>query len=288
MRPAVVVRRARGAGRSAYSIRHRLQCSSGCEIRRQTPFIPRCWIPVCKCWPRRCRTEGTNSGRKRTYLPSGVASLRFLAQPGARLFSYCVVRPGHSLGKEYLEADIRLLDEDGCVVCELLEFRVKLVAGETDREARENPADLLYDVAWVAKRLAAPTELRGDEAVLLVCPRGSRRRWRRRWPLISNHTGRIAQSWAGGIRQTAAPEIAAISFIFRALISATSPSAGGNRSKRKRAVGRDAAVRAVADSRRQWRKAPPVDRDSRGAGRRKRAGANFAGPDSAVGIGEID
>jgi acyl transferase domain-containing protein/acyl carrier protein len=118
--------------------------------------------------------EGTNSGRKRIYLPSGVASLRFLAQPGARLFSYCVVRPGHTLGKEYLEADIRLLDEDGCVVCELLKFRVKLVAGEADREARENPADLLYDVTWVAKKSAAPRNPLASEASswLLLADRG--------------------------------------------------------------------------------------------------------------------
>jgi phthiocerol/phenolphthiocerol synthesis type-I polyketide synthase C len=99
--------------------------------------------------------EDTNgAGRKWTYLPSGVASLRFLARPEARLFSHCVVRPGSSLGTEFLEADIRLLDEEGCVACELLGFRVKLVSRETDREARENPADLLYDVTWVAKRPA--------------------------------------------------------------------------------------------------------------------------------------
>ncbi len=99
--------------------------------------------------------DRTGSGRKWTYLPTGVASLRFLARPDARLFSYCIVRPGSSLGTEFLEADIRLLDEDGCVAAELLGFRVKLVSGETDREARENPGDLLYDVTWVTKRPAA-------------------------------------------------------------------------------------------------------------------------------------
>jgi acyl transferase domain-containing protein/acyl-CoA synthetase (AMP-forming)/AMP-acid ligase II/acyl carrier protein len=107
--------------------------------------------------------DRTGSGRKRTYLPAGVTSLRFLARPDARLFSHCVVRPGSSLGTEFLEADIRLLAEDGCVVCELLGFRVKLVSGETDRDASVNPGELLYDVVWVEKRAAAARNSNGSE-----------------------------------------------------------------------------------------------------------------------------
>ncbi|HLJ24240.1 MAG TPA: SDR family NAD(P)-dependent oxidoreductase [Candidatus Acidoferrales bacterium] len=118
--------------------------------------------------------DAANSARKRIYLPSGVAGLRFLAQPDSRLFSHCVVRPGHDLGKEFLEADIRLLDQDGCVVCELQKFRMKLVAGEADREARENPADLLYDITWVAKKSAAPRNLGAPQAAswFLLADRG--------------------------------------------------------------------------------------------------------------------
>jgi acyl transferase domain-containing protein/acyl-CoA synthetase (AMP-forming)/AMP-acid ligase II/acyl carrier protein len=100
--------------------------------------------------------DTTASARKWTYLPSGVANLRFLARPDARIFSHCVVRPGSSLGADFLDVDIRLLDEDGCVTGELLGFRVKLVARELDRESRENPGDLLYDVSWVAKRPVVP------------------------------------------------------------------------------------------------------------------------------------
>jgi acyl transferase domain-containing protein/acyl-CoA synthetase (AMP-forming)/AMP-acid ligase II/NADPH:quinone reductase-like Zn-dependent oxidoreductase/NAD(P)-dependent dehydrogenase (short-subunit alcohol dehydrogenase family)/acyl carrier protein len=107
--------------------------------------------------------DRTGSGRKRIYLPAGVASLRFLTQPGALLFSHCVVPPSSSLGTEFLDVDIRLLDEDGCVTCELLGFRVKLVSGETDREARENPGDLLYDVTWVTKRPVASLNSNGSE-----------------------------------------------------------------------------------------------------------------------------
>jgi len=107
--------------------------------------------------------ERNGAARKVTYLPSAVSTVRFMARPDAgsdanpdaRLFSHCVIRRGSALGAEFLEADIRLLDQDGCVVGELLGFRVKRVAGEADREARENPADLLYDLSWTAKKAPA-------------------------------------------------------------------------------------------------------------------------------------
>jgi acyl transferase domain-containing protein/acyl-CoA synthetase (AMP-forming)/AMP-acid ligase II/NADPH:quinone reductase-like Zn-dependent oxidoreductase/acyl carrier protein len=119
--------------------------------------------------------DRTGSGRKRTYLPTGLTSLRFWARPDARIFSHCVVRPGSSLGAEFLEVDIRLLDEGGCVTGELLGFRVKLVSGETDREARENPGDLLYDVTWVTKRPVASQkrpECSGPSSWFVLADRG--------------------------------------------------------------------------------------------------------------------
>jgi acyl transferase domain-containing protein/acyl-CoA synthetase (AMP-forming)/AMP-acid ligase II/acyl carrier protein len=108
--------------------------------------------------------DKTESIRKWTYLPTGVTTLRFLSRPNeTRLFSHCVVRPGSSLGTEFLEADIRLLDEDGRVICETLGFRVKLVAGEADRDVRENPGEFLYEVTWVAKRPISSRNMNGSE-----------------------------------------------------------------------------------------------------------------------------
>jgi len=107
--------------------------------------------------------DEAHSAGKWTYLPVGVANLRFLARPNARLFSHCVLRPESELGTEFLVADIRLLDEDGCVTCEILGFKVKLIAGETGREASENPGDLLYDVTWTAKRPDPPQNSNGLE-----------------------------------------------------------------------------------------------------------------------------
>jgi acyl transferase domain-containing protein/acyl-CoA synthetase (AMP-forming)/AMP-acid ligase II/acyl carrier protein len=99
--------------------------------------------------------DKSETGRKWIYLPVGVASLRFVARPGPRIFSHAVIRNESALGTEFLEADIRLLGEDGSVVGELLGFRAKLVSGDAEREARENPDDLLYDISWIEKRSVA-------------------------------------------------------------------------------------------------------------------------------------
>ena len=108
--------------------------------------------------------ESSNgSGRKRMYLPVGVASLRFLARPSSRLFSHCVVRPSSDLGMEFLVADICLLDEKGRLICELLGFRVKQIAPEAVQEAREKPGDLLYDVTWMVKRSEASKPSQGSQ-----------------------------------------------------------------------------------------------------------------------------
>jgi len=99
--------------------------------------------------------DKSGSARKWTYLPVGVASLRFMSRPGQRIFSHAAIRQESNLGAEFLESDIRLLGEDGSVVGELLGFRAKLVSGDAERESHENPEDLLYDISWVEKRPAA-------------------------------------------------------------------------------------------------------------------------------------
>ena len=114
------------------------------------------------------------SGKKRTFLPVGVSSIRFLTRPDSRLYSHCVVRPESGVGHEFLEANIRMLDEDGSVSGEIRGFRVKLVSGETDREARENPGELLYDVAWVARNHAASRNLAATQRTpwMVIADRG--------------------------------------------------------------------------------------------------------------------
>ncbi|HEX3371025.1 MAG TPA: beta-ketoacyl synthase N-terminal-like domain-containing protein, partial [Candidatus Acidoferrales bacterium] len=112
-------------------------------------------------------------GRKWTYLPVGVGSVRFMTRPGRQLFSHATLRQESTLGAEFLEADIRLLAEDGSVVGELQGFRAKLVSTEAERESLENSGDLLYDVSWTEKPLAAneSNSLALPTACVIVCDR---------------------------------------------------------------------------------------------------------------------
>ncbi|HWF12551.1 MAG TPA: SDR family NAD(P)-dependent oxidoreductase [Candidatus Acidoferrales bacterium] len=118
--------------------------------------------------------DKSGTGREWTYLPVGIASLRFAGRLFQRIFSHAVIGKESVLGAEFLEADIRLLGEDGCVLGELLGFRAKLVSGNEEREARENPDDLLYDTSWVEKRCAEGKSGNGLQLVtwLIVADRG--------------------------------------------------------------------------------------------------------------------
>ncbi|HTC64496.1 MAG TPA: SDR family NAD(P)-dependent oxidoreductase [Candidatus Saccharimonadales bacterium] len=118
--------------------------------------------------------DKSGTGRRWTYLPVGVASLRFLGRSGKRIFSHAIIRNESALGAEFLEADIRLLGEDGSVVGELLGFRAKLVSADEDREGRENPDDLLYGISWIEKPFAAPKSENSVESSswLIVADRG--------------------------------------------------------------------------------------------------------------------
>ena len=232
--------------------------------------------------------DRTGSGRKWIYLPVGVASLRFLARPDARLFSHCVVRPGSSLGTEFLEADIRLLDEDGCVTGELLGFRVKLVTGETDREARENPGDLLYDVTWVTKRPVASQKSDSLEPAS--------------WFILADRGG-VGQALAAHLQSQGQNCIVATPDDLRDLKLHVDCCNVVHLSSLDLC---DLAARpdAILEAQTQWietlqfvqalltrgqrLEAAPVDRNSRSAGRRTHARACLAGPDSLVGIGKVD
>jgi len=125
--------------------------------------------------------ERAGSGRKWTYLPVGVESFRFMGRPGRRLFSHATLRQESNLGAEILEADIRLLGEDGTVIGEILGFRAKLVSTDAERDSRDNPYDLLYDVSWIETPLA----MKQSE----YFPQSSA------WLIVADHSG-LAQSLA--------------------------------------------------------------------------------------------
>jgi phthiocerol/phenolphthiocerol synthesis type-I polyketide synthase C len=120
-------------------------------------------------------SSSVKKGNALTYLPTAASSVRFWSRPAGRLFSHCTLRAENGAGANFLEADIRLLHEDGSVACEILGFRAKLVTPEAERDAAEKPAELLYDVSWVAKN--HPTPRAHDPAQpafwLIVADRGS-------------------------------------------------------------------------------------------------------------------
>ncbi len=123
--------------------------------------------------------DRANGSRKKIYLPTGVTRARFLSLPShnSTLFSHVVLSPGSNLAAEFLDADIRLLQEDGSIACELLGFRVKSISTELGRETHENPGDLLYDVTWIAKSKHA------------VAPRNSTDSQPASWYIIADRGG---------------------------------------------------------------------------------------------------
>ena len=110
-----------------------------------------------------------------TYVPVNISRLRLFAAPGERLFSHCVMRPGSQLGADYLEADIRILDEDNRPIGEIAGVKVKRIGGEAERESRGDFKELAYDYTWIPK--PAVSQPREPEAVeagrwLIIADRG--------------------------------------------------------------------------------------------------------------------
>ncbi len=97
-------------------------------------------------------------------MPTSLAGLHLFARPGHRVFSHCALRPGSRLGEEFLEADIRLLDQSGHLVGELTGLKVRRLGGEAEPEVREDAKDLMYEVAWVTKPASSqPREFESPE-----------------------------------------------------------------------------------------------------------------------------
>jgi acyl transferase domain-containing protein len=86
--------------------------------------------------------------RQTLCLPVQITRLRFFARPGAKL--WCHSRLTHSGGRAVV-GDIRILDEDGRVLCDIEGFRCQAVnRGRTGGTSGE----LLYEVLWKLRPLA--------------------------------------------------------------------------------------------------------------------------------------
>jgi phthiocerol/phenolphthiocerol synthesis type-I polyketide synthase C len=83
-----------------------------------------------------------------SYLPSRIASVRVYGRPGSRLWCHTALRSGAAVGGEPLEGDIRVLDETGQIVAEVLGLRLTRLGRDTKRAARANLSDCLYRLEW--------------------------------------------------------------------------------------------------------------------------------------------
>ena len=87
------------------------------------------------------------------YLPMGLERLNLYGKPPRECLSHVVVRPevGAS-GGEVVSADVRVLDESGQVVLEVLGLRSRKVErGALRRLTQASVGEWLYEVAWQSK-----------------------------------------------------------------------------------------------------------------------------------------
>ena len=88
-----------------------------------------------------------------TYLPAAVAAVRVFDSPGTHLWSHATLRPGATLHANTLEGDVRLFNEAGQVVAEILGLRLARLGSDTRRASQVNPNDWLYKLEWQPQAL---------------------------------------------------------------------------------------------------------------------------------------
>ena len=82
-----------------------------------------------------------------SYLPSGVGSVRIYGRPGSRLWSHAALRADAALGGDPL-GDIRVLDDAGQLVAEVLGLRLVRPGRDMKRAIQTNLNDCLYRLEW--------------------------------------------------------------------------------------------------------------------------------------------
>jgi len=89
--------------------------------------------------------EATRDGKRDIYMPTHIDRIRIEAHPGLHLWSHA-----HLLERDAdtIKGDVRLLNEAGQVVVEILGLRLDNLVGGTARAGEENPNDWLYEFQW--------------------------------------------------------------------------------------------------------------------------------------------
>ncbi|GAC1343814.1 MAG: type I polyketide synthase [Ktedonobacteraceae bacterium] len=99
-----------------------------------------------------------------TYLPSELENLSIYNRPGKRLWSHAVLRPATALNSDTLEADIRLFNEAGQVVVEMLGLRLVRLGRDTKHAAQVNLDDWLYKLEWQVRASSREAYFQPDQA----------------------------------------------------------------------------------------------------------------------------
>jgi acyl transferase domain-containing protein/SAM-dependent methyltransferase len=114
--------------------------------------------------------------RGRTYLLIAIERFRLYSQPGRILWNHATLRQASAGSGETFGGDVRLYDEDGRLVAEVLGLQLKLASREAlARVVRRQSGDLLYEVSWqpaphtdaLATSLTRPSAVAAQVAPLL-------------------------------------------------------------------------------------------------------------------------
>lgn len=87
-----------------------------------------------------------------TFLPISLERFRLFIQPSTRLWSYAELRTGHRENVETMSGDLRIFDDSGRLVAELVGLTVKRSSANAMRRILEkNSNELLYEVRWLSE-----------------------------------------------------------------------------------------------------------------------------------------
>jgi myxalamid-type polyketide synthase MxaB len=96
------------------------------------------------------------SDRSVAYVPTGVEELRFHGGCGGHLWSHVRVRSGCKLGDEVLLSDVRVFDDSGRTLLELIGYRNERISSDFQRALAHRVRNLLYEIRWTPHE---PTDL---------------------------------------------------------------------------------------------------------------------------------
>ena len=86
------------------------------------------------------------------YLPVGLGKIRLSdQQPGPQLWVRALFRPDEEADGETLTGDVFLIDDEGQIILEALDFRIQRVERDAQSDAEVDLDDWLYTVQWEAQ-----------------------------------------------------------------------------------------------------------------------------------------